>query len=175
MVAVQYPEPSPDLLAVSSSVESIRESVAERDWGKYFVAYTDGSCRGMGGAEGGPGGWGMVLFTARGQRWETHGTLDSTTSNRAEVCGLIAALLCAPEGSHISVQSDSRYVVDHVRRWMNASDNDDLWTEVRELVLGKGIQLQATWVAGHNGNTHNERADVLASHGTRRIHRRRRG
>ena len=71
------------------------------------------------------------------------------------------------------MQSDSRYVVDHVRRWMRAADNDDLWTEVRELVIGKQLDLRATWVAGHNGQEHNERADVLAGGDTFRRRKRR--
>jgi ribonuclease HI len=116
----------------------------------------------------------MILFNARGEKLEAHGQLENTTSNRAEVAGLLAALLTVPENSHVSVQSDSRYVVDHVRRWMRAGDNEDLWTEVRELVLGKHLELRTTWVAGHNGHQHNERADVLAGNPTVRRHRRRR-
>ena len=159
---------------MAASVEPVRQAILAEDRGKYFVAYTDGSCRASNGLEAGSGGWALIMFSARGERWEAHGNLAETTSNRAEVSGLLAALICAPEGSHLSVQSDSRYVVDHVRRWMRAGDNDDLWAEVRELVIGKGIDLQTTWVAGHNGHQHNERADTLASHASRRRRIRRR-
>lgn len=151
-----------------------RDTVAAGEWGKYYVAYTDGSCRSAQGVEMGPGGWGMILFNARGDRLEAHGELENTTSNRAEVAGLLAALLTVPDGSHVSVQSDSRYVVDHVRRWMRAGDNEDLWTEVRELVLGKQLDLRTTWVAGHNGHAHNERADILAGRTAVKRPRRRR-
>jgi ribonuclease HI len=163
---------SKELISVLAKVDPIRNRIRKSGTGRFFVAYTDGSCRSSNGSEEGSGGWAAVLFDARGDKWEAHGNLDSTTSNRAELSGLLAALLCAPEGSHLSVQSDSRYVVDHVRRWMRASDNDDLWTEVRELAVGKQIQLQTTWVAGHNGHQHNERADALAT--TASLRRRRR-
>ncbi|MHB1006710.1 MAG: ribonuclease H family protein [Chloroflexota bacterium] len=165
---------SSELLAVAGSLEPTRRSIAADNWGKFYVVYTDGSCRAMHGFEEGPGGWAVIVFSPRGQRWEAHGEIAHTTSNRAEVAALIAALMVVPEGSHLSVQSDSRYVVDHVRRWMRAGDNEDLWTEVRELVIGKQVELHTTWVAGHNGHQHNERADVLASKGTIHRHRRRR-
>lgn len=152
----------------------VQRQIAAGEWGKYFVAFTDGSCRAPQGIERGEGGWATIIFSARGQRWEAHGDLRATTSNRAEVCGLIAALLLAPEGSHLSVQSDSRYVVDHVRQWIRAGDNDDLWTEVRELVIGKQVDLRTTWVAAHMGHQHNERADLLAS-GANLRRRKRRG
>lgn len=155
-------EASSELLALAPRVEATRQVLKSDNWGKYFVIYTDGSCRATQGLENGPGGWAIIVFNARGERWEGHGELAHTTSNRAEVAALIAALLAVPEHSHVSIQSDSRYVVDHVRRWMRAADNEDLWAEVRELVLGKQIELRTTWVAGHNGHQHNERADVLA-------------
>jgi ribonuclease HI len=91
-----------------------------------------------------------------------HGSIEHTTSNRAEVCAMLAALACVNEGVHLGVQSDSRYVVDHVRAGCRANDNLDLWSEVRELVVAKGIMLSASWVQGHNGHSHNERVDALA-------------
>ncbi len=164
---------SSELLAVALAVEPVRRALATGNWGRYFVAYTDGSCRATQGGEQGPGGWGLVIFTARGEKLEAHGHLVHTTSNRAEVSGLLAALIAVPAGSYLSVQSDSRYVVDHVRRWMRAADNDDLWTEVRELAIAKQVELRTTWVAGHNGHQHNERVDALASHSYARRRRRR--
>lgn len=163
---------SDELKAVVAATESVRRKILESQPGRFFVAYTDGSCRALDGSDSGSGGWAALLFNARGEKWEAHGSLKTTTSNRAEVTALIAALLCVPDGSHLSVQSDSRYVVDHVRRWMRAADNEDLWTEVRELAIGKQIELQTTWVAGHNGHKYNERADALASRGSSRRRRR---
>lgn len=157
-------EPSRELLAVLAHAMAVREVLAGGGFGSYFVAFTDGSCAPHSpmGAEG-PGGWATIVFGPRGERWEMHGTIDETTSNRAEVCGLLAALSGVPEGSSLGVQSDSRYVVDHVRAACRANDNQDLWFEVREMLVAKDIRLTAAWVPGHSGHRHNERADTLAS------------
>jgi ribonuclease HI len=157
-------EPSYELLAVLNGGSRIREELATGRYGKHFVAFTDGSCapHSIAGPEG-RGGWATIIFGPRGERWELHGDIENTTNNRAEVCGLLAALASVPMGSHLGVQSDSRYLVDHVRAECRANDNDDLWLEIREMVVAKGINLSAAWVPGHSGNRHNERADALAS------------
>ncbi len=166
--------PTRELLAVLESTAPVREELGVMECGKYFVAFTDGSCapRCTDGPEG-PGGWATIIFGPRGERWEMHGSIVDTTSNRAEVCGLLAALACVPEGVALGVQSDSRYLVDHVRAGCRANHNHDLWFEVREMLVAKDITLSAAWVPGHSGHQHNERADVLASgHGRRGAPRR---
>ncbi|MCL5959946.1 MAG: hypothetical protein M1358_11660, partial [Chloroflexi bacterium] len=133
------------------------------------VAFTDGSCAPLDtSGPNGPGGWGAIIFGPRGERWEMHGSIDHTTSNRAEVCGMLAALACVPEGAHLGVHSDSRYLVDHVRAGCRAKDNQELWAEIRELLVAKDIKVSASWVRGHNGHRHNQRVDSLASSKIRR-------
>ncbi|MBI4318165.1 MAG: hypothetical protein HY675_06720 [Chloroflexi bacterium] len=162
--------PSYELLAVVTSTVRVRELLGSGDYGNHFVAFTDGSCAPHSATSAdGPGGWGTIIFGARGERWELRGSIDHTTSNRAEVCGMLAALACVPEEAHLGVQSDSRYLVDHVRAGCRANDNDDLWREVRELLVAKGVRVSASWVPGHNGHRHNERVDALASAGLRRV------
>lgn len=157
-------DPSVELLAVLEPTRPIACELLTENVGSHFVAFTDGSCTPADSASPeGPGGWATIIFGARGERWELHGTIGSTTSNRAEVCGLLAALACLPAGTHLGIQSDSRYLVDHVRAGCRASDNHDLWFEVREMIVAKEIKLSAAWVPGHSGHRHNERADVLAS------------
>lgn len=163
-------EPSHELLAVVESTARVREQLDTGLYGTYFVAFTDGSCSPhVSDGPDGPGGWATIIFDARGNRWEMHGPIQDTTSNRAEVCGLLAALACVPEGVHLGVQSDSRYLVDHVRGGCQANDNQDLWYEVREMLVAKDTRLTAAWVAGHSGHRHNQRVDALASFRTRRI------
>jgi len=41
------------------------------------------------------------------------------------------------------------------------------------MLVAKEIRLSAAWVAGHSGHRHNERADALASTGSRRFSSRR--
>ncbi len=162
-------EPSQELLAVLENTAPVREELSNGFYGNHFVAFTDGSCqpRDNSGPDG-PGGWATIVFSARGERWEMHGKIGDTSSNRAEVCGLLAALACVPEGVHLGVQSDSRYLVDHVRAGCRANDNLDLWCEVREMLVAKDVALSAAWVPGHSGHRHNERADSLASRRGRR-------
>ncbi len=160
---------SQELMAVLESTAPVRQVLSSGNYGKYFVAFTDGSCAPRDAASPeGPGGWATIVFGPRGERWEMHGSISDTTSNRAEVCGLLAALACVPEGVYLGVQSDSRYLVDHVRAGCRASGNHDLWCEVREMLVAKEITLSAAWVAGHSGHRHNERADLLASRRNRR-------
>lgn len=167
--APSWIETSSELLAVIERSAPVQEELGSGKYGKHFVAFTDGSCapRDASGPDG-PGGWATVIFGPRGERWELHGSIDHTTNNRAEVSGLLAALACMPEGFHLGVQSDSRYLVDHVRASCRANDNHDLWCEVREMLVAKDIRLSAAWVPAHSGHRHNERADALASSGTRR-------
>jgi ribonuclease HI len=155
---------SHELLAVIEATTPVREALATGDYGTYFVAFTDGSCdQSVTSSPEGAGGWGMIVFGPLGERWEMHGGIEHTTSNRAEVCGLLAAVTCVPEGSALGVQSDSRYLVDRVRADCRANDNLDLWCEVREMLVAKSIRLSAAWVPGHSGIRHNERVDKLAS------------
>ncbi len=157
-------EPSHELLAVIETTARVRDEVCRTNCGSHFVAFTDGSCSPDDhSCPEGPGGWATIIFGPRGERWEVHDSIAHTTSNRAEVCAMLAALSCVPHGVHLGIQSDSRYLVDHVRAGCRANDNDDLWAEIREMVVAKGILLSASWVAGHNGHRHNERVDHLAS------------
>ena len=156
--------PTYELLAILDSTAPVREELSSGGYGTHFVAFTDGSCSpSHAGSPQGPGGWGVILFSSRGQRWEMHGGILKTTSNRAEVCALLAALAAVPEGISLGVHSDSRYVVDHVRAGCRANDNADLWSEVREMLVAKGVTLSASWLPGHKGHRHNERVDELAS------------
>ncbi len=132
------------------------------------VAFVDGSSRG----NPGPGGWGAVLECA-GRRLELSGVLVNTTNSRAEleaVLGALRALKCA---CRVSIYSDSQYVVrgfsvwlpDWLKSgWRTASKkpvaNRDLWEAV--LVETAKHQVSFHWVAGHAGESLNERAHVLA-------------
>ncbi len=163
-------ESSREVLTVVSNTARVREALHSSNYGNHFVAFTDGSCAPRDSTSPyGPGGWGALIFGPRGERWELHGSIEDTTSNRAEVCGMLAVLACVSEGVHLGVHSDSRYVVDHVRAGCRANDNHDLWAEVRELVVAKGIKLSASWVQGHNGHRHNERVNTLAISRMRRV------
>lgn len=137
--------------------------------------YTDGACHG----NPGPGGYAAVLIYEDGARGSRHrkelqGGFALTTNNRMEIMAAIAGLEALKEACHITLYSDSRYLVDAVSKgwaarwrkngwWRNKTEravNPDLWE--RLIRLCERHQVELRWVRGHAGNSENERCDQLA-------------
>lgn len=129
--------------------------------------YTDGSSRG----NPGPGGYGTILIWGT-HRKELSGGYRYTTNNRMELMSVIAGLeALKKEGIHITVYSDSQYVVKAVEQgWLKnwiATDfkggkkNKDLWQQFYE--LSKRNKIRFVWVKGHADNPYNNRCDELAT------------
>jgi ribonuclease HI len=130
--------------------------------------FTDGACSG----NPGPGGWGAIL------RWNGHekelsGGDPATTNNRMELMAVIAGLEAMRTPCHVTVHTDSRYVMDGVTKylenwkvkgWKTADKKDvkniDLW-QMLDAALARH-RVGWTWVKGHSGHAENERADALA-------------
>ncbi|MEY3397685.1 MAG: ribonuclease, partial [Bacteroidota bacterium] len=93
-----------------------------------------------------------------------------TTNNRMELMAVIVGLeTIKVPGAHVTIHSDSRYVVDSVTKnwiygWVRKGwkdvKNPDLWK--RYLEISKKHHIRFIWVRGHNGHPENERCDVLA-------------
>jgi len=139
------------------------------------VIYTDGACKG----NPGPGGWGVVLRSADKEK-HLHGGELMTTNNRMEMTAVIEALKALKMACHVSLYTDSKYVMQGVTEWMGGwkargwktagkdpVKNVDLWQEIDEL-LGKH-QIDWQWVKGHAGHPGNELADALANQGVEEI------
>jgi ribonuclease HI len=126
-----------------------------------YQAYTDGACLAN---PNGPGGWAAVVARngVSADTWELWGHLSSTSNNRAEVLGVLAALEWVPPRSTIVVRSDSQYTVNVLAGTYKAKANVDLWTELRRVVAEKSLIVRPEWVRGHAGDPGNERADRLA-------------
>jgi ribonuclease HI len=135
------------------------------------IIYTDGGCIG----NPGPGGWGAVLLW-QGRRKEISGGYKLTTNNRMELMGAIAALEALKNPGHkVELHTDSQYVVKAMEEgWARAwkrmgwikkdkkpALNPDLWDRLLEAAGRHKVRF--FWVKGHNGNTENERCDVLAN------------
>ncbi len=136
---------------------------------KRVVIYTDGSSLG----NPGPGGYGAVLHYGSHTK-ELSGGFRCTTNNRMEVLAAIEALKSLTQPCHVTLHTDSQYLVNAVskgwaRRWQaNAwmrnrkkrAINPDLWEQL--LTLLETHQVEFVWVRGHAGNAGNERCDHLA-------------
>jgi len=135
------------------------------------IAYTDGACSG----NPGPGGWGVWLRAGEHEK-ELFGGEAHSTNQRMELRAAVEALRALKRPCHITIYSDSRYVIQGITEWIRnwkrngwktAAKKDvvnaDLWQQLDQACAGHTIQWQ--WVKGHAGNEGNERADELARRG----------
>lgn len=132
--------------------------------------YTDGSSLG----NPGPGGYGVILMAGPHRR-EISAGYRLTTNNRMELMAVIVGLEALKrDGIQVTIYSDSRYVVDAVEKkwvygWMRKNfagkKNPDLWRRFMQVYPRHRVRM--IWVKGHNNDTENERADVLATSAAR--------
>lgn len=133
------------------------------------IIYTDGAAE----PNPGPGGYGVVLLAGK-HRKELSGGFRRTTNNRMELLAVIVGLESLNKPCHVTIYSDSKYVVDSVQRgsvhrwhknnwYRTKSDkakNADLWA--RFLTAFDKHKVKFKWVKGHAGVPENERCDELA-------------
>ena len=136
---------------------------------KRVEIFTDGACSG----NPGPGGYGVIL-KYKGREKEISGGEKETTNNRMELMAAIVGLEALKEKCHVTLYSDSKYLIDALlcgwavkwreNNWMrNKKDpalNVDLWKRLLELIEKHEVEL--VWVKGHAGHPENERCDRLA-------------
>ncbi|HEY0581063.1 MAG TPA: RNase H family protein [Chloroflexota bacterium] len=124
-----------------------------------YVAHTDGAC--LGNPEG-PGGWAAVVEpNPEGAPWLLYGHLSSTSNNRAEALGILAALDWVPPGSRLNINSDSELSVRVLQGRYKAKANPDIWEVIRRTIADKKLTVQPEWLRGHAGDPRNELADRL--------------
>ena len=138
------------------------------------IINTDGACSG----NPGPGGFAAIIEVGESRITVTGGDPD-TTNNRMELAALIEALRVINSQSdlghsHVTVRSDSRYIVNafndrwieswQKRNWRTAKKqpvaNRDLWEDLLK-EMGPH-QAEFVWVRGHSGDPMNEECDRLA-------------
>jgi len=135
---------------------------------KQVLVFTDGACSG----NPGPGGYAVILQYGDHRR-ELAAGFRRTTNNRMELMAAIAALSSLKEPCHVTLFSDSAYVVNGIskgwatgwrakgwRRTGKAVPNWELWRQLLELCERHDVRFR--WVEGHAGHAENERCDELA-------------
>ena len=105
---------------------------------------------------------------------ELSGGEAQTTNNRMELTALIEGLSALKYRCHVTVYSDSKYVLDAITQgwaekwrangWMRNKKekalNPDLWEKLLSLL--ELHEMEYVWVKGHAGHPENERCDELA-------------
>lgn len=133
-----------------------------------ILVYTDGACLG----NPGPGGWGVRILYPDGAVRELGGREASTTNNRMELQGALAALRAIQPGATAIVYSDSQYVINGLTKWLPGWKRKGWLTAAREPVKNRDLWMQldaenpgrVKWrhVRGHSGDPDNDRADAIA-------------
>lgn len=122
-----------------------------------YVAYTDGSCDCPGTRCGGSA---YIILQDDNIIKEAHKGFLNTTNNRMEMLAIISAVYSVPEGSSITVFSDSQYAINIFSGKWKAKTNTDLVRRYSSISCTRNISLR--WIKGHNGDKYNEMADQLA-------------
>lgn len=143
-----------------------------------LALYSDGGCRG----NPGPGAFAFVIQNASGEilaegvEYEVH-----TTNNKMELSGPLKgleelqSLLPEPRLSKIRVITDSKYVVDGMKSWVQGwknrgwkkadgkpPENLELWQSL-DSIRENFLSVDWMWVKGHAGHPQNEYCDKKAN------------
>ncbi|GAB5403959.1 MAG: hypothetical protein Aurels2KO_21900 [Aureliella sp.] len=139
---------------------------------KKVTIFTDGGAA----PNPGKGGYGVVLRSGKRSK-ELSGGYALTTNNRMELMAVIVGLEALKKRCIVTLYSDSKYIVDAIRKgsvfewrdnnWsLNAigskkAKNPDLWTRLLAAYDKHDVEME--WVKGHAGIADNERCDQLAT------------
>jgi len=108
------------------------------------------------------------------------GGSKETTNNRMEIQAVIEALKVIKKPSEIIINTDSKYVMDGITKWINgwkkngwrtadrkAVKNSELWQELD--IESSKHSIEWRWVKGHSGDKYNDIADELARSGIEKL------
>lgn len=108
------------------------------------------------------------------------GNQKDTTNNRMELMAVIAGLGAITEPCHVTVFSDSKYVVDGITKWIDGwkgkgwrtskgkpVENKDLWVCLEAVTVEHDITWE--WIRGHDDNEWNDFVDMIADSERKKI------
>ncbi|KAF9188786.1 hypothetical protein BGZ49_003907, partial [Haplosporangium sp. Z 27] len=115
---------------------------------------------------------GIIPQVVRGR---TDGHASST---KAELMGLLAAILATPSEQDVQIELDNKSVVQQYQQLVHSradtlprkrlrSTYAGLWAVIHDLVAKRMGKVTVKWVKGHNGNIGNELADKEATQAVR--------
>ena len=161
-VAMQVAAASP----VSANRESVPAEVVEHEMGIYKAQAAE---------SGKPEAIQEKIATGRMEKFYKENCLTAVSYTHLELLGAIVALEALKRPCHVTLYSDSQYLVNAFnqhwvdgwlkRGWKNSQKqpvkNSDLWK--RMLKAKEPHDVEFVWVKGHAGHAENERCDALAT------------
>ncbi len=154
----------------SSQSLTVAQVLVEFADGPATGVFTDGSSV----PNPGPGGWGAVYVVDGDVIGQAYGHDPDTTNNRMELTALIEGVALVPEGSSVTMYSDSNLCVQTVNTWAAGWErngwkrksgpikNLDLVQELYRLAKARP-EITFTWIRAHDGSRWNEYADALST------------
>ena len=135
---------------------------------KSVEIFTDGGCKG----NPGPGGYGCIIRDS-GKVLELKGSNPNTTNNIMEMTAAIVALRKLSQPYHVTLTTDSQYLIKGMtewihgwikKGWLTASrqpvKNKELWTELD--LMTSEFEIKWSWVKGHSTDKLNNEVDLIA-------------
>lgn len=114
------------------------------------------------------GGVGFVVLKGEEKIFSFSKMFSHTTNQRMEMLAAIIALESLKNASHVTIVTDSMYLVGTMTKNWKRKANLDLW-ERFDKAIAKHLSVNFTWVKGHDKNKYNEEADKLAFNASKQL------
>lgn len=114
------------------------------------------------------GGVGFVVLKGEEKIFSFNKMFSHTTNQRMEMLAAIIALESLKNASHVTIVTDSMYLVGTMTKNWKRKANLDLWARF-DKAIAKHLSVNFTWVKGHDKNKYNEEADKLAFNASKQL------
>ena len=137
-----------------------------------FRFYTDGSVKHENGYTTAAAAW-IEVLTVIPTEFTTGVNNDFISSTKAELIGIITALMTVPQHSIVDIYTDSKNVIDMYQHLIQENTlsyareclktmNIELWFILYNIVFTQQLQLLFHKVKAHSNNSYNDKVDELA-------------